>query len=315
MNKLQTIAVILSATLFSSATAQQNFKIMAPCTIGCSWDVQAHAIADALKAEGLATEVEVYNVPGQGGALGLQQLMKSRGDMNQLMTRGVGTVGGTLLNKSPVSLLDATPIARLEADFEVVYVSESSSIKTLFDVQTMIRNKPESLIWGGSSAGSTSHMMAGLMVNAASGDAKKIKFTPSSGNLQAAKAVINNEITIATGSYAALSDLISAKQIRALGISARFKVPGLSIPTLIAQGVNVEFVNWRGVMAPPGLSDRQRSQLQLMFSRMVRSKTWRNIVTTNKWINYYQNADNYSTFLEQQYGAVGTLLRSLDILK
>ena len=315
MNKLQTIAVILSATLFSSAIAQQNFKIMAPCTIGCSWDVQAHAIADALKAEGLATEVEVYNVPGQGGALGLQQLMKSRGDMNQLMTMGVGTVGGTLLNKSPVSLLDATPIARLAADFEVVYVSESSSIKTLFDVQTMIRNKPESLIWGGSSAGSTSHMMAGLMVNAAAGDAKKIKFTPSSGNLQAAKAVINNEITIATGSYAALSDLISTKQIRALGISARFKVPGLSIPTLIAQGVNVEFVNWRGVMAPPGLSDRQRSQLQLMFSRMVRSKTWRNIVTTNKWINYYQNADNYNTFLEQQYGAVGTLLRSLDILK
>jgi putative tricarboxylic transport membrane protein len=315
MKKIKAIAVLLAVTLISSATAQQSYRIMAPCTAGCSWDVQAHAVADTLKAEGLASGAEVYNLPGQGGALGLQQLMKYQGDMTQLMTMGIGTVGGTLVNKSPVNLLDATPIARLAADFEVVYVAENSSIKSLSDLKNAILTKPESLTWGGSSSGSTSHMMAGLIVNAASGDPRKIKFIPSSGNLQAAKAVINGELSIATGSYAVLNDLISSKQIRPLGISSRYKVAGLSIPTLIQQGLNVEYVNWRGIMAPPGLSDRQRSQLQLMFGRMVRSKTWLEQVKTNKWINYYQSADKFSSFLDEQYGSVGTLLRSLDILK
>jgi putative tricarboxylic transport membrane protein len=315
MKKIKAIAVLLAVTLISSATAQQSYRIMAPCTAGCSWDVQAHAVADTLKAEGLASGAEVYNLPGQGGALGLQQLMKYQGDMTQLMTMGIGTVGGTLVNKSPVNLLDATPIARLAADFEVVYVAENSSIKSLSDLKNAILTKPESLTWGGSSSGSTSHMMAGLIVNAASGDPRKIKFIPSSGNLQAAKAVINGELSIATGSYAVLNDLISSKQIRPLGISSRYKVTGLSIPTLIQQGLNVEYVNWRGIMAPPGLSDRQRSQLQLMFGRMVRSKTWLEQVKTNKWINYYQSADKFSSFLDEQYGSVGTLLRSLDILK
>ncbi len=315
MKRIKPIVILAFAMLISSAAAQQNFRIMAPCTAGCSWDVQAHAIADTLKAEGLANGVEVYNLPGQGGALGLQQLMKYPGDMSQLMTMGIGTVGGTLLNKSPFSLLDATPIARLAADFEVVYVAESSNIKSLSDLKAAILSKPESLTWGGSSAGSTSHMMAGLIVNAAGGDPKKIKYIPSSGNLQAAKAVINGELGIATGSYTVISDLIASKQIRALGISARFKVAGLSIPTLVEQGMNVEYTNWRGIMAPPGLSNRQRAQLQTLFSRMVRSKSWIAQVKANKWINYYQNAEKFTGFLTQEYSSVGTLLRSLDILK
>jgi putative tricarboxylic transport membrane protein len=315
MIPIKATVVLLATLLISSAAAQQSYRIMAPCTAGCSWDVQAHAIADTLKAEGLASNAEVYNLPGQGGALGLQQLMKYQGDMTQLMTMGIGTVGGTLLNKSPVNLLDATPIARLAADFEVVYVAETSSLKNLADLRSAILSKPESLTWGGSSAGSTSHMMAGLIVNAVGGDPKKIKYIPSSGNLQAAKAVVNGELSIATGSYAVLNELISSRQIRPLGISSRFKVAGLEIPTLVQQGVNVEYVNWRGIMAPPGLTSRQRSQLQLMFSRMVRSKTWLDQVKTNKWINYYQSADKFSSFLTEQYSSVGTLLRSIDILK
>ncbi len=314
MKKLHIILTTLITTCVSSVNAQ-GFQIMAPCTAGCSWDVQAHAIADTLKAEGLASSAEVYNLPGQAGALGLQKLMKSSGDMTQLMTMGIGTVGGTLLNKSPVSLLDATPVARLAADFEVLYVSESSSIKSIGDLKTVILTKPETLSWGGSSAGGTSHMMAGLVVNALGGDAKKIKYVPSSGNLQAANAVFNGELGIATGSYAVLNDLIAAKKIRALGISSRYKVVGLDIPTLIGQGLNVEFVNWRGVMAPPGLSDRQRSQLQRLFGRMVRTKTWLAQVKANKWINYYQTGDKFGGFLNEQYGTVGSLLRGLDILK
>jgi putative tricarboxylic transport membrane protein len=314
MKKSKILATTLIAALISSVSAQ-NFQIMAPCTAGCSWDVQAHTIADTLKAEGLASSVEVYNLPGQAGTLGLQKLMKSSGDMFQLMTMGVGTVGGTLLNRSPVSLLDATPVARLAADFEVLYVSENSSIKSIGDLKNVVLSRPESLTWGGSSAGGTSHMMAGMVVSALGGDAKKIKYVPSSGNLQAANAVVNGELSVATSSYAVINDLIAAKKIRALGISSRYKVAGLDIPTLIGQGLNVEFVNWRGVMAPPGLSDRQRLQLQRMFGRMVRSQTWLNQVKANKWINYYQGGEKFSGFLNEQYGSVGSLLRGLDILK
>lgn len=305
-------ALALGLGGFSSA---QKYQIMAPCTPGCSWEVLARAVADDLVKEGLAESVEVYNAPGGGGSTGLQQFAKLKGDPTQLFAFGVGAVGGVALNKTPLTLADLTPIARLASDHDVVYVAASSPYKTLSDLIAAWKEKPESIIWGGSSAGSTSHMMAGLIAQAVGVNPAKIKFVPSSGNLQGAKAAIQGEITVGTGSYASFEPLVQSGQLRLLGISGARRDRDVPVPTLIEQGVNVEFVNWRGIAAPAGITPRERAELQVKFSRLARSASWRATLEANNWNSAFQAGESFRLFLEQQQGSVQRLLESLQIIK
>jgi putative tricarboxylic transport membrane protein len=311
----RTVLALIGVIALSGFSSAQKYQIMAPCTSGCSWDVLARAVADDLVKEGLAESAEVYNAPGGGGSTGLQQFAKLKGDPTQLFAFGIGAVGGVALNKTPLTLADLTPIARLAADHDVVYVAASSPYKTLGDLIAAWKEKPESIIWGGSSAGSTSHMMAGLIAQAIGVNPAKIKFVPSSGNLQGAKAAIQGEITAGTGSYASFEPLVQSGQLRLLGISAARRDRDIPVPTLIEQGVNVEFTNWRGIAAPAGITPRERAELQLKFSRLARSASWRASLESNNWNSYLQTGESFRLFLEQQQGSVQRLLESLQIIK
>ncbi len=315
MTTKRTALVILGALAVSGFSSAQKYTIMAPCTPGCSSETLARAIAEDLVKEGLAEGVDIYNAPGGAGSTGLQQFAKLKGDPTQLLAFGVTTVGGVMLNKTPVTFMDVTPIARLAADHEVVYVASSSPYKTLSDLVAAWKEKPESIIWGGTGSGGSSHMMAGLIAQAIGVNPAKIKFVPSNGNLQGARAAMQGEITVGTGSYASLVDLVQSGQLRLLGISAARRDKDIPVPTLIEQGLNVEFTNWRGVVAPPGITPRERAELQLKFSRLARSASWRATLESNNWNSYLQTGESFRLFLEQQQGSVQRLLESLQIIK
>ena len=72
---------------------------------------------------GLVKNVQVINVPGAGGTIGLAQFIhNSKGDPNQLMVNGITMIGAILSNKAPVNLDQVTPIARLTGDPLVIVV-------------------------------------------------------------------------------------------------------------------------------------------------------------------------------------------------
>ena len=100
--------------LSGAASAQMELKIMAPAAPGGGWDQTARSMQQALMQPALAKSVQVTNVPGAGGTIGLAQFVNSaKGDGNQLMVNGFVMVGAILTNKSPVTLDQVTPIARL----------------------------------------------------------------------------------------------------------------------------------------------------------------------------------------------------------
>ena len=71
------IATIALAGLTTAAFAQMELKIMAPAAPGGGWDGTARSMQQALTAAGIAKSVQVTNVPGAGGTIGLAQLVNS----------------------------------------------------------------------------------------------------------------------------------------------------------------------------------------------------------------------------------------------
>src|SRR3954447_25943394 len=93
------------AGFVTSAAAQMELKIMAPAAPGGGWDQTARSMQQVLTQAGISKSVQVTNVPGAGGSIGIAQFVNgAKGDANQLMVNGYVMVGALLTNKSPVTL-------------------------------------------------------------------------------------------------------------------------------------------------------------------------------------------------------------------
>jgi putative tricarboxylic transport membrane protein len=312
-------ATVVGAALlasFSNGQAGRKIRIMAPCTPGCSWEVMAQQMAKFMKDEGIADNVEVYTITGNGIPAALQKFAtEQRGNPNELMAIGLGVIGANLVANSPLQITAFTPVARIAAEYEVLFVAANSPYKTLGDLVKAWKANPDSIVWGGTSRGSTAHILAGQLARVVGIDPAKVKFTPSNGNLQGARAMTSGEITAVSVSYVAVEELVKSNQIRALAISAPKRVPGLNIPTYLEQGFNLQFLNWRGVVAPPGITASQRLQWQLLVGKLNRNAAWRANAEENNWLPYYQTGESFRSFLNEQQAAVTDLLRALTLIK
>jgi putative tricarboxylic transport membrane protein len=147
----------------SAGFAQTNtprLELMVPFSTGGRAEAVARAIETGLKAEHLASDVHVYFAPGNGTTVGMAQFMKAKGDSTQLMIVSVNSISGLLTNASLYSIKDITPIARLTAEYEMIVVPSKSSYRTLADLVAAFKANPAGVVWGGTTTGGTSHIVA-----------------------------------------------------------------------------------------------------------------------------------------------------------
>jgi len=129
-----------------------------------------------LQKEGISQKVQVTNVPGAGGTIGLAQFVnQAKGDPESLIVGGYVMVGAILTNNSPVDLTMVTPIARLTGEAEAIVAPASSDIETIADLVARLKADPGAVSWGGGSAGGVDHITAGLIAKAAGVDPAYIK--------------------------------------------------------------------------------------------------------------------------------------------
>src|SRR5690349_12413880 len=125
------LALIVSTNLFAQG---KGLTIMAPAAPGGGWDSTARMMQQALQQSGISSPVKVVNVAGAGGTIGLAQFVNNdKGKPDVMMAMGLIMVGAVLTNKSPVTLAQVTPIARLTGEYEVLVVPVASPYKTLAD--------------------------------------------------------------------------------------------------------------------------------------------------------------------------------------
>ncbi|OOV13495.1 tripartite tricarboxylate transporter substrate-binding protein [Deinococcus sp. LM3] len=314
---VKTAALALSALLSTAAPAAAqtlNLRVMAPASPGGGWDQTSRAIQTVLQDEGIAKPVQVFNVPGAGGTIGLAQLYNSRGDGNLLMTMGLVMVGAIQTNSSKVDLSRVTPIARLTGEYEVIVVPASSPYKTLGDLATAWKAN-NALAFAGGSAGGTDHMLVGLFAKAAGVDTKKMNYVPFSGGGETLAAVLGNQVAAGVAGYGEFEAQIKAGKLRALGISAPKAQAGIPVPTMKSQGFNVDLANWRGIVAPPGISSSQKAALVAAMDRMHKSKAWKDTLKTRNWTDLYMSGSRFDVFLKLEAVRTREVLKDIGLVK
>lgn len=317
MRKVTAIAAALLTILAAApCLAQTELKIMAPAAPGGGWDQTARAMQQALISSGLAKSVQVVNVPGAGGSVGLAQLINSaKGDGHQLMVNGFVMVGALITNKSAVSLDQATPIARLTEEVEVIVVPASSPIKDAKDLAAALKADPGKVRWTGGSAGGVDHITAALFAQAVGADATRINYIPFSGGGESLAALLGARVTAGISGYGEYEGQIRAGKLRVIGVTAEKRIAGVDAPTFKEQGVDLVIANWRSVMAPPGLSPQQRNDLIALVDKMAKSQAWKDALKQKGWDDALLTGDAFASFLKQEQQRVAGILKSAGLVK
>jgi len=309
------LASLLAGAIALPAAAA-DYSIMAPAAPGGGWDQTARTMQTALQTEKISSKVQVMNVPGAGGTIGIAQFAsQQKGNPNQLMVGGYVMVGAILTNKSPVTLKDVTPIARLTGEYEVIVVPASSDIKSVADLTAKLKANPGSVSWGGGSAGGTDHITAGLIAKAAGVDPTKVNYIAFSGGGEALAAILGGQVTAGISSYGEFEGQIKAGTLRLLAISSDKKIEGINAPTLKESGLDVVIQNWRMVAAAPGLSDDQKKAIAADIEKLAKSKTWQDNLKTKGWIDTYLSGPAFEAQLAKDIAATESILKDIGLVK
>ncbi len=298
--------------LAAQLPALPSLTIIAPAAPGGGWDQLAREMQREIERQALAAMVQVENVPGAAGTIGLAQLINGRrGDGGTLLVNGLVMLGAILWNQSPVSITQVTPIARLTGEYEIVAVPATSSHRDMQSLVGALRRNPAAVSWGGGSAGGTDHLLAGLIVAGAGVDPRRTNYIAFSGGGEAVTALIGGQVTAGISGYSEFAQHIASGRLRAIGISAPRRLAGLDVPSLIEQGLDVELENWRAVVAPPGLREAQRQALTTVVERMAHSASWRATLTRLGWTDSYLAGPAFDQFLDAERVRVGRIAARL----
>jgi putative tricarboxylic transport membrane protein len=310
------LSAALLAGLMASPVMAADYKIMAPASPGGGWDQTARSMQAALQDEKISDSIQVINVPGAGGTIGLAQFVnQASGDPTQLIVGGYVMVGAILTNNSPVTLDQVTPIARLTGEYEAIVVPAASEIKDMAGLVEKLKADPGSVSWAGGSAGGTDHITAGLIAKAVGVDPTKVNYIAFSGGGEALAAILGNQVTVGISGYGEFAEQIKAGTLRAIGISSDERVAGLDVPTFKEAGVDVSIQNWRMVAAAPGITDEQKAAIIADVDKMVNSASWQKTLADKGWANTYLAGDAFAEQLKKDNEATAAILKDIGLVQ
>lgn len=309
-------AAALLPLIGTPAFAQQmkQVRFFVPAAPGGGWDQTARTMEQVLRTANLVGSTQVTNVGGAGGTVGLPQFINQwKGQGDGLMVSGLVMMGAIIANKTPFNLTNVTPIARLTGEAEVIVVPKESPLKTLKDLAAALKADVAKVTWAGGSAGGTDHIIAALVAQAVGADPTKISYVAYAGGGPAQAALLGNQVTCGISGLGEFVEQIKAGNLRALGISSDKRIPGLDVPTFKEAGVDVEFFNWRGVFAPPGVSADQKKAMIDLVTAMNKSQPWQDELKKRDWTDIFLAGDAFEAFIKTETERVTDTLKKIGL--
>jgi putative tricarboxylic transport membrane protein len=310
------IAPVASA-LPALASAQQAFEsilMFVPAAPGGGWDGTARAIEQACKAGNLVGSFQFENVGGAAGMVGLPRFVNQRkGQPNAMMVGGSVMVGGGIANKSPVTIKDVTPLARLTEEAGVIVVPASSRHKTWKDLENALRADPKAVSVAGGSAGGTDHLLLGMVLKSLGKDPRIGAYVAFAGGGPANAAILGGQVTAGISGYSEFAEQIAAGRMRALAVSGTKRIPGVDVPTLQEQGVDVTAANWRAVFGAPGIDAQQRQALIDLLTKMHATPAWKSVLEQRKWTDTFLVGDAFAKFLAEDIANTESVMKDLGL--
>jgi putative tricarboxylic transport membrane protein len=289
-------------------------RVMVPNSPGSGYDTTARAWAQVLDDEGLVDSVEVFNLEGAGGTVGLQRLVNEEGNAEMLMQMGLGVVGAQYSNQSEATLDQTTPIAKLIEEAEAIVVPADSPYQSIDDLVTGWKADPGGTpVGGASNAGGPDHLTPMLLAEEVGVDPTTVNYVPYDGGGELLAGILGGDVAFAATGVGEVTESAAAGDVRILAVTSEKAVEGVDAPTLQDEGVDLTFTNWRGIVAAPEITDEETQRFVDMITEMHDSDAWQQVLEDQGWTDAFMTGDDFSSFLGDESKRVQDVLSGLGL--
>ncbi len=320
---LRTIAVALAGVLVLTSCgvtrgdddpSNRRLRMMIPNSPGGGYDLTGRAAADVMQTNDLTGRFEVNNVLGASGTVAMQRLLNEEGADDLMMTMGLGVVGAVYTNDSSATVDKATPIASVVEEQEGILVPADSPLKTVDDlVEAWTADPGGVVVGGGSSPGGPDHLFPMQLAQTIGIEPKDVNYISYDGGGPLTTALLGSKIDVGMSGLGEFEGQIEAGELRVLAVSGEERLDTVDAPTLKESGVDLVFTNWRGILAPPGISDETRQYFIDLLTEMHETDEWQDALARNGWSDNFATGDEFGAFLEEQDERVRTTLKELGL--
>jgi putative tricarboxylic transport membrane protein len=291
-----------------------GLQVMVPNSPGSGYDTTAREWVQVLEDEGLAESVEVFNLEGAGGTVGLQRLVNEEGNAEMLMQMGLGVVGAQYSNQSEATLDQTTPIAKLIEEAEAIVVPADSPYESLDDLVTAWKADPANTpVGGASNPGGPDHLTPMLLAQEVGVTPADVNYVAYDGGGELLAGILGGDVKFAATGIGEVSEPAAAGQVRILAVTSEEPVEGIDAPSLTDEGVDLTFTNWRGIVAAPGITDDETQRFVDMITEMHDSDAWQQVLTDQGWTDSFLTGDEFSSYLGDESERVQGVLSELGL--
>ncbi len=291
-----------------------GLRVLVPNSPGSGYDTTARAWAQVMEEEGLADGVEVFNLEGAGGTVGLQRLVNEEGNASMLMQMGLGVVGAQYSNQSEATLDQTTPIAKLIEEAEAIVVPADSPYQTLDQlVQAWSADPGNVPVGGASNPGGPDHLTPMLLAQEVGVTPTEVNYVAYDGGGELLAGILGGDVAFAATGVGEVTESAAAGDVRVLAVTSDEPVEGLDAPTLQDAGVDLTFTNWRGIVAAPGISEEDTQRYVDAVTQMHDSEAWQQILEDQGWTDAFVPGDEFGSFLDEESKRVEGVLSELGL--
>lgn len=296
---------------------EQSIEFVAPAGAGGGWDTTARMTAQVFNEEGIIEEdIGVINREGGGGAVGWSYIAGQDGSNHHMFVGSPPLLLVPLNGQAEQTYEDFTPIANLIADYAAFAVRADAEWDTMDELFEDMREDPSSVtVVGTSSPGSMDHIQFVQIADAADVDITEIRYV-SDQEGGALTQLLNGSVDVFSTGVAETIEQVRAGEIKVLGVTSEERLEGEVLedfPTMIEQGIDSTFINWRGFFGPPNMDEEAVTYYQEKFRELSDSEAFGEIRDQYGWNEMYMEGEEYQNFLEEQNSEMEALLNELGL--
>lgn len=291
---------------------EREITIIVPWSVGGGTDLVTRAVARVME-EDLGKPVLVVNKPGGGGLIGYQQIAAAEPDGYTLGSIAAPMIHHKYIAKAYVDRKNVTPIALFNQDSCGFIVKADAPWKTLQEALKYAKDNPGKMRIATSGPGGALHVVL-VMLQSATG----LKFTnvPYGGSGPASVALAGGHVEASTDLPSAVHALIDGGKLRVLAVTSEKRDPRYpNIPTFKECGVDMSYVNWRGIAGPKGIPKEIVDRLAKSMKKVVSSQKFIDFMNKGHFGYMYKGPEEFASFMAKYEKDFAKIAPSLGIKK
>jgi putative tricarboxylic transport membrane protein len=293
---------------------EKPVEFLVQSAAGGGSDIFARTMAKIMADEKIVTvPINVVNKPGGSGAVAYSYLNQKKGDPHIIATATGSYITTPIQGHSPVSYKSFTNVAILCVEDYVGVVRADSPYKSLKEMIAAAKQKPNSIRIGGSGPASSDAIIRHKLEKATGTKLNFIVFQ-SGGEVNAA--LLGGSVDFASPNPSEATQLVKANRIRPLAMFSPERLDNWKdVPTAKEQGIDVTLDQFRGVIAPSGLSKDQAAFWEGAMVKLSQSAGFKKYLDDNGLRPLLRAGADAEKYLAEENQTYTQILNELGMVK